>query len=175
MQVPQVVADPGGAVVEAREVGGGPLAVRVGPVRPPQSAGRRLRDAEQEVACRGRRAPVAPVAGDRVGGQQAFADRRRADVAIGLEVRRLDGRSPRPAALRHRPMAGDERVRLLPHDLQRRALRHARGRRRADNERAGDQKRAAENKFDHNYIPSPNDEIGGSGSHLDLLRHRVVR
>ena len=82
---PQVVADPGRAVVEAREVRRRPLPVRIGPVGPAQPAVRRLGDAEQEVAGGHGGAPVASITGHRVGGQQAFADRRRADVPVGLD------------------------------------------------------------------------------------------
>ena len=107
---PQVVADPRGAVVEAREVRLRSPPVGIGPVRPPQSAVGVLRDAEEEVAGGDRRVAVPVVSRDRVSGEQPFADGRRAHVPVGLEVGRLDRRAPRPAPLGHRAVAGDQRV-----------------------------------------------------------------
>ena len=118
-QPPEVVADPCRAVVEAREMRVGPASVRIGPVGPAQPACRRLGHAEQEIARRPCRAEVAGVVRDGVGGKKAGADRRRADVPVGVMVRRLHRRPPRRAALRHRPAPCDERVRRHAHDLDR--------------------------------------------------------
>ena len=149
-QPPEVVADPGGAVVEAREVRRRAASARDPPSRatavrlppaPPRPAGSR--------PPRPRRACTAGH-GDRVRGEQPFADRRRADVAIGLIVRRLDRRPPRPAALGHGSMPRDERVARHAHDRHGRAVRHAPGRRCVRDVRRGDdEQRGAQ--FDQGY------------------------
>jgi hypothetical protein len=79
-QIVQDPADPGGAVVEAvtcvkdrRPSGSAQSGQRSSP-------GRRLGDPEQEVARSLGGAQVAGVTGHRVGGQQTFADGRRADI-----------------------------------------------------------------------------------------------
>ena len=143
-QLPQVVADAGGAVVEAGEVRRRPLPVRIRPVGPAQAAVGRLGDAEQEVARGHGGAPVASIMGDRVGGQEPFADRRRADVPVGLIVRSLDRRTPRPAAVGHLPVTRHQRVRGHARHLQRGPIRHARGGRRVRGERAREQERGGD-------------------------------
>ncbi len=167
VQHPEVVADPCRAVVEAREVRAGPASVRIGPVGPAQPACRRLGHAEQEVARRPCSAEVVMVARDGVGGEEAGADRRRADVPVGVMVRRLHGRPPRRAAVRHRPAPCDERVRRHAHDLDRgsfgRSPWQLQGRRRRDRRRRSRGNDAQADEGDQAHFPERADRLARPG------------